>query len=197
MNGKSKNMYQEGVKLILSSKLGLKNIQSFQGRDGHGASANIYWKNKKVGTYLDEAHGGEEYIDYECQELNDFLKSLPKFSHNEWLGSVNYRSGAFNDGKDDIRENTWKWYWANVLIGDWWDKKDMKRLLRTACCFNLEEKNFTTWKIKPSEVDNKFNFKEEQQISFRNFVGKYRKNCVLLNGLPQDEIMKYYKMARK
>lgn len=36
----------------------LKAIKNFQGRQGYGLSANLYFKGKKVGFVIDEANGG-------------------------------------------------------------------------------------------------------------------------------------------
>ena len=197
------NKYKEGVKILINSDLELKSIKTFIGREGEGASANIYWKGKRVGTYLDEANGGEEYIDFDhknplCDEAWEFIQSLPKFSHNEWLESVNHRSEPIGDGKDDVRDSSWKWYWASALITNFHCKKDLKKFCRTACVFNTEKECFVTWGgIKNNEVDTKtFNFKEEKGITFRDFISKHKKECVVINGMPINKAMEYYSLAK-
>ena len=42
----------------------LKGVKMFQGRDGYGVNANLYYKGKKVAFVLDEGCGGMLDIDY-------------------------------------------------------------------------------------------------------------------------------------
>ena len=193
-----KNKYQEGLNILFNSDLELKAIKEFEGREGIGASANIYWKGKQVGTYLDEANGGEEWIDYESQEMNDFLKSLPKFSHNEWLIYLgekpikkhNRKVTDRDSGKvtsfvvdNDIRNEGWKWYWANALRQRNYELKLYKKWLRKVVIFDKNANKIVHYKTKSSCL------KEIQyKLAFNQIVNK---GDVILNELPQDKAFEY------
>jgi hypothetical protein len=43
----------------------LKAVKTFPSLEGYGCSANIYYKNKKVGEFLDEGRGGEYRYDFD------------------------------------------------------------------------------------------------------------------------------------
>tara|TARA_Y100000361_G_C11108324_1_gene316122 strand:+ start:478 stop:1050 length:573 start_codon:yes stop_codon:yes gene_type:complete len=185
-------MYKKGQDLLINdNKLKLKNIQTFTGRDGIGASANIYFEGKKCGTFLDEANGGEYFIDwnYNCSIADNawkYLMSLPKFSRTEWLDSVNHRCEAMEG--DDIRDCNWKWYWCDVFINDYLLKKDMNNWLRKVVIFNTKTKSIDHYKAPKSDLNKTFRFKEGVMSGREYFGGK----GIILNDLPKEEAFSYF-----
>ena len=186
------NLYSFGVsKIINDKKLTLKNIQSFEGRQGIGISANIYFEGKQCGTFLDEANGGEYYIDwnYECIVADNawkYLMSLPKFSRTEWLEVANHRCEPMNN--DDDRDCNWKWYWSDVLINAHLLKKDMNKWLRKVVVFNTKTKEIEHYKAPKSDLNKTFRFKEGV-MSGREYFGNLG---VVLNDLPKQEAYDYF-----
>lgn len=65
----------------------LKSVKTFQGMDGIGLNANLYYKNKKVAFVLDEGHGGELNIQFfepdkkeeVFQAVKKYYEKYPKF----------------------------------------------------------------------------------------------------------------------
>ena len=175
-----KNKYQEGLNILFNSDLELKAIKEFEGREGIGASANIYWKGKQVGIYLDDARGGEELIDYESQEMNDFLKSLPKFSDYDFNEHCNIKNQSYDSDK---RDNGWKWYWANALRQRNYELKLYKKWLRKVVVFDKNANKIKHYKAKSSCL------KETQyKLAFNEIINK---GDVILNELPQDKAFEY------
>ena len=187
------NKYEEGKHILINSNLELKSIKMFRGREGHGCSANIYWNGKRCGEFLDEANGGEYFIDWNHKDKNseeawEFLMSLPKFSHNEWLRSVNHRSGPIGDGKDDIRDTHWKWYWCDALISRYEEKKQMNKWLRTVQVFFKKEKLIRGYKCKTKDLgkQTRHEGKDITLLEYFNNLG------LVLNNLPKEEAYEYF-----
>lgn len=51
----------------------LKNIRTWEGREGEGAQGDIYYKGKRVGWYNDSADGGPVDINLHIDELQEQL----------------------------------------------------------------------------------------------------------------------------
>ena len=54
----------------------LKNLKTFDGKEGEGFSASIYLDNKKIGTVVDSAYGGCYDYDFEVGKYNVFLDKV-------------------------------------------------------------------------------------------------------------------------
>ena len=149
------NQYSVGEnKLINDKKLELKNIKTFNGRDGIGVSANIYFEGKQCGTFLDEANGGEYYHDWNhncpiSESAWEYLMSLPKFSDVEWKESIKMEVESYDTNKQN---NSWKWYWADCLIGNWEKNKCYTKWLRKVVVFNTKTKEIEHNKAKAKDL---------------------------------------------
>ena len=183
------NNYTEGKKRILSEKrLTLKNIQTFEGRQGVGCSATIYFDNKKCGVFLDEARGGEYIIDWYHDSVSEsaceYLQSLPKFSDIEWKKDMNAKIESF----DSSQKGGWKWYWCDVIIEEHLKSKDYKRWLRKIVIFNKKTKEIEHYKGLKSDLDKKF--KTDKGVeSGREYFGRIG---VILNDLPKKQAFEYF-----
>ncbi len=180
-----KNQYKEGVKLIMESSLDLKNIKYFDGRNGTGCSATIYFNGKKCGTFLDEAHGGEYYIDYTCPELNDFLKSLPKFSEVEWMKAINHKVEDFHTNE---RDNTWKWYWCDAILQEKEITKQYNKWLKKVVIFNKDKKKIEHYRCL---------YKLLEQPKYRAAINEIAGNNIILNDLPKNKAYDYFNKYAK
>lgn len=73
--------------------LQLKAYKSFEGREGYGFSANLYYKNKKVAFCFDSADGGEMDIDWlnNDKNLKEEIKTISEkyLKENELVSSDN------------------------------------------------------------------------------------------------------------
>lgn len=54
----------------------IMNESFFEGREGYGVYAPIYWRGKKIGTYTDYADGSDSFIDWDKDVSNDLKKEL-------------------------------------------------------------------------------------------------------------------------
>lgn len=52
----------------------------FEGREGYGVYAPVYWNNKKIGIYTDYADGSDSFIDWDKDVSNDLKKELLNIS---------------------------------------------------------------------------------------------------------------------
>ena len=178
------NQYNVGkTMLIEQKKLELKNIKTFNGRQGIGVSANIYFEGKQCGTFLDEANGGEYYHDWNhnCSVAENawkYLMSLPKFSNIEWKESIKMEVESYDTNKQN---NSWKWYWADCLINAHLLQKDMNKWLRKVVIFNTKTKKIEHYKAKASCLN------EPQYRKAFNAIGG-----VILNDLPKQEAYDYF-----
>ena len=189
----NKNQYLVGANLIHKSNLELKSIKSFQGRQGIGISANIYWNGIQCGTFLDEANGGEYYIDWDYAPLKDgkgqggskeaneaweFLKSLPKFSDVEWKEGIGYKPESHDSSE---RDNGWKWYWCDVIINEWEKKQQYNKWLRKVVIFNEKTQNIDFYKAQAKCLKD-----IQYELAFKAIGG------VILNNLPKSEAYEYF-----
>ena len=178
------NTYTEGCnKLINDNKLTLKNVKTFNGRQGIGCSADIYFDGKQCGTFLDEANGGEYFIDwnYNCPISDSawkYIQSLPKFSDVEWKESIKWEVESYDKSE---RNNGWKWYWTDALLTPILNKKDYNKWLRKVVIFNTKTKKIEHYKAKASCL------KEPQYRKAYNAIGG-----VILNDLPKQEAYDYF-----
>lgn len=189
-----KNAYKVGEqKLINDNKLTLKNIKTWNGREGIGCQANIYFMNKKVGTFLDEANGGEYYIDFDdelfgCADAIQYIKSLPKFSHNEWCEAVGTSSITNDNDGDNKRDCTWKWYWCDALLQPYFNKKTYNKWLKNIVVFKSDTKTIAHYKAKAKQLTEKFNTPNGIQTG-EEYFGKIG---IILNTLPKSEAYEYF-----
>ena len=187
------NQYGVGEnKLINDKKLQLKNIKTFNGRDGIGVSATIYFEGKQCGTFLDEANGGEYYHDwnYECpiaESAWEYLMSLPKFSDIEWKESIKMKVETYDTNKQN---NSWKWYWADCLIGNWEKNKCYTKWLRKVVVFNTKTKEIEHYKAKAKDLNSgKEIMVNGVKWGFKNF---FQHKGIILNDLPKQEAYDYF-----
>tara|TARA_Y100000401_G_scaffold38325_1_gene28915 strand:- start:13354 stop:14037 length:684 start_codon:yes stop_codon:yes gene_type:complete len=185
------NQYIVGQnKLIKDKKLQLKNIQTFNGRQGIGVSADIYFMGKPCGTFLDEANGAEYYHDwnYNCVNADaagEYLKSLPRFSDVEWKEAINSEVESYDTNKQN---NGWKWYWADCLIDDYEKNKCYAKWLKKVVIFNTKTKKIEHYKMSKSDLTKVFS-SENGLLSGRQYFSKLG---IILNDLPKQEAYDYF-----
>ncbi len=77
--------------VLVNPTIELKNIKTFQGRDGYGLNANLYLNGEKIAFVLDEGNGGEMRLQAlgntaeemhentkKIELLQEYAKALPK-----------------------------------------------------------------------------------------------------------------------
>ena len=113
----------------------VKKVKSFMGREGCGFNCDLYRKNKKVASCIDDASGGEMYlywttdIEKEQKLLNKFLATIPPVS----LG--------FMEGKALSPVKVDKDLFIEELVNQWEREKDIKKMqrqCRTKTLFRLK-----------------------------------------------------------
>jgi hypothetical protein len=138
----------------------VKNVTSFQGREGIGFEASVYLDGKKIGKVTDTANGGE--IDFylnagEREKLDKFCLTLPKWGSE--FGDEEYNTDA------DI-------YISNI-VNEFELNKKLKRWCRTKTVFKLASYKDGEY----STIKAKFDGKVKAYL-----LGKYsKKGLVIMN----------------
>tara|TARA_R100000808_G_C2144999_1_gene152764 strand:+ start:285 stop:974 length:690 start_codon:yes stop_codon:yes gene_type:complete len=173
--------------IILDSPLKVKAVKTFRGRDGEGFNCNIYWDGKRIGVADDMANGGELHLEFwknlPFEPLVELRNSVPK-------GSWYWRKRE-GEGVD--------WNISGIihyLVEDFLDRKELKKMLKNVTIYDPKKNTLASWKV-PSEnlFSKKYNFKEEKGINLWDYIEKYHKSYVVLNGLTMDDAMKYWNLA--
>lgn len=139
-------------------KYQVKNVKSFQGREGHGFECSLYKDGKKIGTVTDTADGGmiDFYLDKGEEEiLEAFCKTLPKWSSE--------LTGKKHDTDKDM--------FITNLVDEWEDNKKLKRLCKTKTVVLMsdnKEGEYSVFNIKFSENAKQQILKKYENPVFMN-----------------------------
>ena len=178
-----KNNHKESLELLRNSDFSVKKLKTFNGHEGMGANADIYWRKYKVADFIDEGNGGEPYVYWKggsIPEMDEFISSLPYYSQAE----------EFEDSDYDWDETRRAWdkndvINALVLIAE--EEREFKKILRKVCGIKKIDgvKHLVKWnKYKKADLEKPF--------IYRNKPTKLRdvlkaEGSVILNVLPQAE----------
>jgi hypothetical protein len=139
----------------------VKNVKSFQGREGIGFECSIYLDKKRIGSATDTASGGEInfYLDTgEREKLDKFCLTLPKWG------------SEFQDGKEF---NTDADIYISNLVNAFELNKKIKGWCRTKTVFKLASYKDGEY----STIKAKFDGKVKAYL-----LGKYsKKGLVIMN----------------
>tara|TARA_R100000808_G_scaffold16675_1_gene37486 strand:+ start:839 stop:1417 length:579 start_codon:yes stop_codon:yes gene_type:complete len=182
------NNYQKSLELLRDSDFTVKKLVTFNGHEGRGANADIYWKKRKVATFLDEGNGGEPYVYWTAdwdgdiggdpQEIRDFIASLPHYSLAE----------RYEDDSDfaydwDETPNAWKAKDViDALVHVAEERREFKKILRKVC--GIKDGDVLTWKQKASDLYKEFVYKGDL-MPMCSILRKQGVKC--LNSLPETE----------
>jgi len=174
--------------LLRNSDFQVKKLKTFNGHEGMGANADIYWKNRKIVTFIDEGNGGEPYVYWMYsgndatdatekvkETIRDFIASLPHYSKAEEYEDSDY-------DWDDTRKE-WKAddvINALVLIAE--ERREFKKTLRKVC--GLKDGTIRTWRFKAAEIDKELRH-EGKLMPLRECLARTGVKC--LNVLPENE----------
>ena len=180
-----KNNHKKSLELLRNSDFQVKKLKTFNGHEGMGANADIYWKKRKIVTFIDEGNGGEPYVYWTAdwdgdiggdpQEIRDFIASLPHYSQAEEFGD--------SDFDWDRERKPWKAddvINALVLIAE--EEREFKKTLRKVC--GLKDGKLFTWKYKASDLWKEFIHKGDL-MPLKEIMDKQGVKC--LNVLPENE----------
>jgi hypothetical protein len=154
----------------------VKAVKTFHGHDGYGWEANLYKGGKKVATVVEDGWGGnlKFYFEGETKEqrvtqdeidLNDFCKTLPQ-----------WKSEYDNTMHDTNRE-----IFVDGLVTDKLYEKDVKKLLKKFAIFDNGQ--IFTYGCSPDHP------------SVRPQIKKKHPNAVVLNDVPLEDAIRFYKSA--
>lgn len=104
----------------------VKNVKSFQGREGNGYECSLYKDGKKIGTVTDTASGGmtDFYLDKGEKEILDaHCLTLPKWG------------SEFGDGED--KYDTDCDIFIGNIVSEFEQTRDMKRKCNKKTLFTL------------------------------------------------------------
>jgi len=122
----------------------VKAVKSFEGREGYGFNCNLYRNGKKVGSCVDDAHGGEMYpiswTNHETRQeeqrlLNEFIATLPAVPFTY-------------EGVEPLKiDESW---FVTELVNEFERQKDMRKMQRqclTKTLFRLATDNRGSYRI--------------------------------------------------
>lgn len=84
----------------------LKNVKTWEGRDGIGLQASIYYHGRKVGQFTDYGDGSEPDLDIANKEIRDILKADTKSYFEEHPLQDYIKAGLTPDEDEFINELT-------------------------------------------------------------------------------------------
>ena len=182
------NNYQKPLELLRDSDFTVKKLVTFNGHEGRGANADIYWKKRRVAAFSDEGNGGEPYVYWTAawdgdiggdpQEIRDFIASLPHYSLAE----------RYEDDSDfaydwDETPNAWKAKDViDALVHVAEERREFKKILRKVCGY--KDGSIYTYKYKKTELERELKY-EGKRMPLRECLAK--SGMVCLNLLPETE----------
>ena len=187
---KKTNNHKKSLDLLRNSDFSVKKLVTFNGHEGQGANADIYWKKSKMATFIDEGNGGEPYVYFVFDEIKnatdkwksckDFIASLPAYSQAE----------EYEDSDFDWDETRKPWKASDVvnalvLIAE--ERREFKKILRKICGIKeLEGKKcLVTWnRYKKADLSKLF-IHESKPTKLRDILKA--QGAVVLNVLPENE----------
>jgi len=135
----------------------VKNVKSFQGREGYGFNCTLYRDGKKVGSCIDDASGGEMYpvswdakVDRKEEQrlLNAHIGTLPKVA------------SSFGDGKMTLTID--EGWFVTELVNQFEKQKEVRKVQRqcsTKTLFRtptMEKGSYSWYKVPYNERVAKF-----------------------------------------
>ena len=118
----------------------VKGVKTFRGMEGTGWECSLYKDGKKIGTVLDDAHGGPLmfYIPQnEHKILDDHCKTLPK---QPW--------GFEAEGLDPEGCSVDADIFIGNIVADFIENRDFKRRCKTHTIFTLKDEPKEFWSMK-------------------------------------------------
>jgi len=175
---KKTNNHKKSLDLLRKSNFSVKKLVTFNGHEGHGANADVYWMKLKVATFIDEGNGGEPYVYWKggsIPEMNEFISSLPYYSQAEEYEDSDY-------DWDDTRREWDKNDVVNALVHIAEERREFKKTLRKVC--GLKDGEILTWKQKASDLWKEFVYNGDL-MPMKEILDKQGIKC--LNSLPETE----------
>ena len=115
----------------------VKNVKSFQGREGHGYECSLYKDGKRIGIVTDTASGGQIdfYLDKGEEEILDkHCDALPK---KQWSKSTGLTKKQWNEYWKDGRKIDKDDFVTN-LVTEWETLKEYKKWCKKETVFSVE-----------------------------------------------------------
>jgi len=128
----------------------VKNVKSFQGREGYGFNCTLYRNGKKVGSCIDDASGGEMYpiswernVDAEAEQklLDEHITTIPKVKTDR-----------------DIELTVNEGWFVTDLVTYFELQRDVRKMAKqckTKTLFRTPEQNRGSYSIIPSPCDDR------------------------------------------
>ena len=156
-------------------KFTIKNIKTFNGRDGNGFECSIYRNNKRVGTAYNDANGGENVIDL----LTDGPKGEPfetRMARTKILrDEFQTFTAKFCEERALEVDTYWRCEdrWLDASVDDAAELKIIKRHCKTKTIFRTNEDAKGEWRS--------LNFKWSDPRAAQYLAEKYGTDIVIAN----------------
>lgn len=122
-------------KIKKAPRLELSGVKTFQGMEGQGLNADLWFDGKKVAFVLDEGCGGEMRIHVACVQHNP-----PVFAHAELRAAEEYVKGLNLPSEDmDLTVEQDLESLINETVDDIANDKRMRRLAKDNVLFTLPD----------------------------------------------------------
>ena len=138
----------------------VKNVKSFQGREGDGFKCSLYLDGKKIGTVIDTADGGmvDFYLDNgEKEKLDAHCLTLPKVKSKYFLNGLTVDADIF----------------VSELVSKYEVKQKIKRWCKTKTVFRLDDDKEDSYNV----LKIPFSDKVKEHI-LKEYAGK---NPIIMN----------------
>ena len=187
------NNYKKSMEII-NSQFQVKGVKTFEGMEGYGINANLYFEGKKVAFILDEGNGGcldvrwdrDKGYRWNDNPLIPLMKTLPKTTYLEVYGKDECDLGEYKWDEESV---------CNCLVDEYLAKQEFKKCLKKVSVL-LDDNTIATYKANASDLDATYNLKEGK-ITFREYVLKDKSVKTILNDLPLDDAFNVYMKNRE
>ena len=151
----------------------VKNVKSFQGREGNGYECTLYLDGKKIGTVTDVADGGgyaQFYISRkDIEKLDAHCKSLPRIYYGDNEQSTSLTKEQYEEFWKDGQEIT-KDTFLSSLVDKWENDKRMKRICRTKTAFTYDGVKKSSFMTINSKFSEAIKFQLEVKYKGKNLI---------------------------
>jgi len=160
----------------------VKKVKSFQGREGYGYNADLYWGTKKVASILDEGCGGEAWVYWDDieEEKVDITRTDYKGEKHTYRGTPEEKILREHIETIPLQESEYSkdgfrvdlTCFLSALVGNYEEQRQLKRWCKKKTVLHLKTQKPGEYTTLSVPYDPEMKSTLEQQFDIAEIVNE-------------------------